>query len=266
MKKIWKFIKIFVILSIICLAIVFYAFKIEPNLLVVNEVVLEINENPQNEMKIVLFSDTHFKTNTSESYTKKIIQKINDEQPDVVMFLGDLIDNQQETPVDIDFLVEALSDINGQKLAIMGNHDYGGGAERTYKEILEKSDFNLLINQSVEIDGITIIGIDDLYFGNPDYSILENIDISSNTLVMLHEGDMIKDLDKNFDMAFSGHSHGGQIAIPILKDIVTPAGAEAYIKGLYEDDKIYVTSGIGTTFINARLFCIPEIVSITLKY
>lgn len=245
------------------MAVLFYAFKIEPIMLIVKEITIEFKENASNEMKIVLFSDTHFKTDTSESYIEKIISKINDQNADVVMFLGDLIDNHEENPVDSDMIIKLFSEIDGEKFAVMGNHDYGGGAERTYKNILVNSDFQILINEAVFVDDIQIIGLDDLIFGKPDYDILIENDYE-NTIIILHEGDMIDNIEGNFDIAFAGHSHGGQIAIPYIKEIIMPKGAEKYINGLYE--KIYVTSGIGTTMIDARLFCPPEIVVVTIKY
>lgn len=227
---------------------------------------LEINQNPQNEMKIVLFSDTHFKSDTRENYIRKIATKINDMQPDVVMFLGDLIDDYTLNPPDTNFIIEQLSRIEGQKFAVMGNHDYGGGAERIYTEIMEKSGFDLLINRSVDVKGLKIVGVDDMIFGKPNYNLLEAYEKTDNVLVMLHEGDMIDDMIGLYDMAFSGHSHGGQIAIPYISEKIMPSGAEKYIKGLYSTEKIYVTSGIGTTNIDARLLCAPEIVVINLKY
>ncbi|MFI3226867.1 MAG: metallophosphoesterase [Clostridia bacterium] len=266
MRKKRKLLRFLFNLAIVCTIIGFYAFKIEPNLLITREIEIEINESPQNELKIVLFSDTHFKEDTSEAYVQNIVDTINEQQGDVVMFLGDLIDDQAKSPVDIDYITQKFSEIDGLKLAIMGNHDYGGNAERTYKEIMSDSDFEILINDIVSVGDITIVGVDDMIFGEPNYDILNQFTNADNVVLMLHEGDMIEDLDKTFDIAFSGHSHGGQIAIPYIKDWIMPAGTRNYVSGLYEEDKIYVTSGIGTTFIDARLFCKPEIVVVTLKY
>lgn len=232
-------------------------------MLIVEEITLEFNDTPQQEIKVLLFSDTHFKSTTSESYIEKIVTKINQQNADIIMFLGDLIDNQSENPVDSSVIIDYFSQIDGEKLAIMGNHDYGGGAEKTYKNILAESGFDLLINEKIQVGDIQIVGLDDMIFGNPDYEILIENE-AENVIIMMHEGDMIDDLAGEFNIGFSGHSHGGQIAIPYIKELIMPKGAENYIKGLYEN--IYVTSGIGTTMIDARLFCMPEIVVVTIKY
>ena len=67
----------------------------------------------------------------------------------------------------------------------------------------------------------------------------------------------------------AGHSHGGQINFPFISDLVLTEGGEKYVKGVYalnESDKLFVTSGIGTTKIDFRLFNIPEIIELNLRY
>lgn len=242
-------------------------FEIEPYNLINSEYDISIN-TAKNEVKIVLFSDTHYKND--DISPKELVKLINKQNPELVFFVGDLIDDYQNNPVDTDDIIKYFTDIDAKygKFAIMGNHDYGGYADKIYKEIMNESGFELLINEALEIDSLNlnIIGLDDLLLGDilDDISHLKKDDMTN--ILLLHEGDEVDLHLENYDFAFSGHSHGGQINLPIIKDYVLPLGAEKYVQGYYENVNLITTSGIGTTKIHARLFVPPEIITINFKY
>lgn len=264
-----KILKLFMPLIFICL-VIFYAFEIEPNLLITTEIEINISNNPTKSVKIVAFSDTHYTADTGLAELNRLVDKINEENADIVVFLGDLIDDQENSPIKTNLITEAFKSIkaNYAKYSIMGNHDYGGYAEQIYKEIMFDSGFNLLINTDSYIDDLNLkfVGIDDYFFGKPDTNMMKMYLEKENIILLTHAGDIVDRCLGTYDLALSGHSHGGQINIPFIRDFVTPDGAEKYVKGYYEEQKIYATSGIGTTKIDARLFNFPEIVAITLNY
>lgn len=265
MKKIFRRCTFFLIL------LIFYGFFIEPKLLIVTTQEIKLTQNYQNELNIVIFADTHYDKNTTYDEILDLVVKINALNPDIVVFLGDLIDNYNESPPDISLIEKGFRGIKTPyKYAIIGNHDYGGGAEQVYKDILDNSDFTLLVNQVKVLNefNIQLIGLDEMLMGEPDLSIITEREGFSN-IILTHEGDIADDIEPNFGVLLSGHSHGGQINLPFIRDYVSPLGAENYIKGLYklnENDYVFTTSGIGTTKIDFRLFNIPEIVDLTLKY
>lgn len=265
MKKILKFI---LLLAIIGVSVIFYMFKIEPLRLVTIYSEISLSSNPQNSVNIVIFSDTHYREGFFE--LDNVVEKINDQNPQLVIFVGDLIDDYKNDPVDKTRIIEAFSKIDASigKYAIMGNHDYGGYADKVYKEVMIESGFNLLINDSEFIDelNINILGMDDSLFGEPFADIAEHYKSGATNILISHEGDVFEDYADYYEFAISGHSHGGQINLPILRDLVLPIGAEKYIRGYYPDSKVYTTSGIGTTQIHARFLVEPEIVAMTLKY
>lgn len=270
MKQIIKKMCLFLLLIIIIIGIfLFYAFKIEPSVIIVKQLTIKANEQAENQVKIVVFSDTHYKECTTEESVKLLVDKINQENPDLVFFLGDLIDDYQNDPIDSKMIVENLKNIKVTtgKYAIMGNHDYGGGAERTYKQIMSDANFNLLINDIsiLETLNLNIIGLDDLIFGNPNLEMIEQLE-NENNIILVHEGDIRDEINNDFYLLFAGHSHGGQIYIKNITEKILPNGSEKYFRGYYEQEKVYVTTGIGTTFINARFLTPPEIVSINFEY
>lgn len=245
-----------------------YAFEIEPNRLVTKYETITLSENAENEINILVFSDTHYRADFFD--VSKHVNEINKNDPDIVFFVGDLIDDYKNDPIDSEKIIEEYSKINAKygKYTIMGNHDYGGYADKVYKEIMQKSGFELIINDSFYIEelNINILGMDDSLLGDEFVNIADFKMENAINILLSHEGDILPNYQEYYDFAVSGHSHGGQINLPYLKNLVLPIGAEEYIRGYYEDDRVYTTSGIGTTKIHARFLVTPEIVSINLKY
>ena len=92
MIKIIKYIfKITILLCLIIGGCLFYAFQIEPYRLTINE--FEINQTSSNQLKIVQFSDTHIKEDFTYQNLDNIVNHINQQDPDIVIFTGDLYDN-----------------------------------------------------------------------------------------------------------------------------------------------------------------------------
>jgi len=234
-KKISKAVSIlFIAIIIFCI----YARFIEPKFLTVHYETLFNNliSKDVDEIKILQFSDTHVSEYFVIEDLENIVSKINEQDPDIVVFTGDLIDqfNDYENKDEINEIWETLSLIKAPfKYAIYGNHDYGGGAESIYKRIMENSGFELLINEKSVLEqyNINIIGMDDSIFGDYDSEIFSDLDKDSYNIVLSHEPDVVDYLlENNINLFLSGHSHGGQINLPIVKSL--PLLAENYTRGL----------------------------------
>lgn len=257
---------------ITCIALIIgYAYFIEPNLLVVKNIKVG-TDKLDNNIKIIFFSDTHIGKLSPDDNLDKIVYEINEINPDIVIFGGDLIDKYHIDKPDTGNIVSKLEKINARygKYAIWGNHDYGGGASKVYKEILEKSGFELLKNASTYIDEINInlIGIDDYLFGNPKLGDT-NKKIGAYNILISHAPDTVDEIDlDNIDYILSGHSHGGQVYIPVLSNYIVPPGARNYLKGEYilsEVSTLFVSSGIGMTQLPLRFLNKPEIINININ-
>lgn len=273
-KKIFTFILITMILAI---SLLVYSIKVEPNMLIakVHNIYLDKNKESEN-IKIVQFTDTQLGEFYSLSQLEKAVDKINEQNPDIVLFTGDLIDKASKYK-DMDKIASIISNINSKlgKYAVWGNHDYGGGGHKYYEYIMTKAGFRILVNETVSIPidkykNITISGLDEVMFGNPDAkSIEKNINSNDINVLMLHEPDLINEFERsNIDLAVAGHSHGGQVALPFIGAIITPPFGEKYTKGFYEINdrtKLYVNSGLGNTKLPFRLMNIPEISVFNIK-
>lgn len=277
MIKIIKYIfKITILLCLIIGGCLFYAFQIEPYRLTINE--FEINQTSSNQLKIVQFSDTHIKEDFTYQNLDNIVNHINQQDPDIVIFTGDLYDNYVKYNDNIN-IINQLQKIKAKyaKIAIWGNRDYGGGASREYENIIENSGWTILKNQNYYISTdndkqILITGLDDSIFSNAKMPDVHHTNYDYQILLS-HEPDTT-DLfsEYRYDLILSGHSHGGQIDIPLLPAISQKAAsstsyASKYTGGMYKlNDKtnLYVNTGIGTTHISARLGVVPEIAVFTI--
>lgn len=225
-------------------------------------------------LKIVHFSDLHYLRVTNKEKLKQIVEEINLINPDIVFFTGDLIDKdfnlnaKEETE-----LIELLSNINSKygKYSIIGNHDHIKEIN-DIENIYNNSNFNLLQNNydiiySPNNDKIFIGGLDTYSYDKADIDktmqyFNENDDITYK-IILLHEPDYTDTILNKYDinLILSGHSHNGQINIPYIKKLFLPYGSKKYYKNHYHinNTDLYISSGIGLSRLNMRLFNKPSI-------
>lgn len=277
-RAIWKLIKFIFTLCIIIVLLaagcIGYARFIEPERLTVKEV-SDISYSMKQPITVAVFGDTHFGFNYDPDDFQKVVDKVNANPPDVLIFAGDLIDNLETYNGDTAMISLKLSEMKANigKYAVFGNHDYGGGAEFKYESIMDAGGFTVLKNEIVTFSqyNLRLIGIDDVLIGYGNPSVANKAPADMYNLVICHEPDIIDSiLDSNTDYMVSAHTHGGQIQIPFVENEFMPAYGEKYIKGEYHLENqnetiVYVTSGLGTARIPARFGAVPELTYITIK-
>jgi len=223
-------------------------------------------------LKIVHFSDLHYGKFLNENKIAKVVTKINQLNPDVIVFTGDLIEDDLEKE-EQEHLISKLSQLEAKlgKYAISGNHDL---EYQYFTEIIEKSGFILLDDKTEliyqqEKKPIIIHGMSsNLEDQDPPkiklnsfYDFLEETE-STYKILILHEPDYIADFNHpDFDLILAGHSHRGQVRLPIIGPIFLPKGAQEYYDEHYQfgNTEMFVSSGIGNSIINFRLFNRPSI-------
>lgn len=272
-----KFIRFILIVILIISCIILYARYIGTTGLKIKNITIKTENiaSSYNNLKIVHFSDLHYKRIMTDEDVTNIIKEINASNPDLVFFTGDLID--RDTKLDEEkkeFLIKSLKYIDPKlgKYVVIGNHDYDKGVEEI-KEIYTKSDFILLDN---EYDIIYNESNDKIFLGGLSTSTYKeaNIDKAMSyfndnedinyKIILMHEPDYIdKILEKyqNINLVLAGHSHNGQVRLPIIGALYTPANAKKYYDEHYKIDNtdLYISSGIGVSRYNFRLFNRPSI-------
>lgn len=235
-----------------------------------NEFSIKTNLNDNfNGLKIIQFSDLHYKKVITEKRIKELINEINKNKPDIAFFTGDLLDKDYKLEnKDINFLITELKKIKTTYgiYAIMGDNDYSN--EEILKNIYLQSNITLLNNESIYIynefnDKIILQGFGS-YLKNFDLnktiSSLEE-DNTTYKISLVHEPDAINDIIKQTNapsLILAGHSLNGSINIPIIKTFLLPNGAKKF-KANKQNKNIYISNGIGVNNINFRLFNTPSI-------
>lgn len=260
---------LFILLVLCGIGMLCYMAFIEPKQWITRHV--EYKGALTKELRVLQFSDTHFKTPLSKQHMEQLVALINQEHVDYLLFTGDLMDNYEKSKELDALLPPYLKQMQASiaKLAIYGNHDIGGGALRIYRSMMEAGGFQVLCNDIYEDpwNGIAFFGIDDPRAGYEDLEFIKQR-LQPMQVLLSHEPDLIARLDHTeMELMLSGHTHGGQIYLPILSRFILPKGGKQYRKGRYEkaNTTIYVSSGIGMTWMPLRFRNVPELIVYHIK-
>lgn len=248
-----------------------YARYIEPNLLIVNREKLE-SSYLQAPLKIVFFGDTHLGEFNDNDQLDRIVAKINAENPDLVIFTGDLIGSSGDFTVNPEAIAQSLGQIQATyaKVAVIGNHEYALLDQYNYEDLMAAGGFTVLVDDWLDITelNVRLLGLDDVYRGNPDTTLTDEALDGSYNILITHEPDIVdKMASDQVQLVLAGHTHGGQISLPYLTEKILPANGKKYVKGLFSigsegQTKLFVTKGTGMTKLPFRFMNVPEIVAI----
>jgi uncharacterized protein len=235
-------------------------------------------------IRIVQLSDFHYDPYFSIVPIRKAVAVVNQLQPDLIVLTGDFITAPLLSSgpfakgtgplLSIEPCAELLGALHCRLgvLAILGNHDIVCGAETVMEALIAKN-IKVLRNASFPLEiaqqRLWFGGVDDVLEGEPDLQrTLQNVPASEATVLLSHEPDFAEDVRRYpVDLQLSGHSHGGQIRLPIVGAPYLPDLGRRFPMGLYNLGrlKLYTNIGLGTIRIPARLNCPPEITLFTLR-
>lgn len=200
---------------------------------------------------IVHLTDIHYRGDRSR--LESIVRTTREQKPDYVFFTGDLVDLMRT-----EHLAEALdllSKVGAPLYGVVGNHDP-----------LDSESLTLFQNAAAATGGAWLMGntkdLGDFVIEGTPYSYGMPPTNGKPRILLCHYpivGDKWK--GQPYDLILSGHSHGGQCRIPGFGPILLPKGVGPYVAGLYDSPagKLYVSRGLGTTAVPARLWCRPEL-------
>jgi len=237
-----------------------------------NQYKFKINKALAGSIKIVAVSDVHLGTVISKSRLNRLINQINNQNPDIVLFAGDVFD-EDIRPILNNGMGEKFTHIKSRLgvFAITGNHEFFGGVEKKVK-YLEEHGVKVLRDSSVMVDSaFYLIGRDDRqakFFTGKDRkslnSLVSNLDKSKPLVLLDHQPYNLQDAASNgIDLQLSGHTHNGQLW-PF--NYITKAIFELSSGHLQKDDThIIVSNGYGTWGPPIRLGSRPEVLVIELE-
>lgn len=239
-------------------------------------------------LRVVLAADLHLGYNIGCAQMEQMVAKINACEPDLVVFAGDIFDNEYEALDDDARLIEILRGIRSRYgvYACYGNHDvaerilagftFGGGekvSDPRMDAFLEKANIRLLRDEAVLIDNSFYL------YGRPDaerpgrgiaqrktpQQLAAGLDPNKPLFVLDHEPRQLQELaDAGVDVDLCGHTHDGQMFPANLIVAMTWENSYGYLKkgGMHN----IVTSGVGLFGPNMRVGTIAEICDITVRF
>ncbi len=228
-------------------------------------------------MRIAQISNLHTAHGTPLWYLRKVIAEVNGLKPDIVLITGDLVTHGLKW-------VEAAADIVGAieapKYAIFGNHDYthsmdtweGEDVATALQRALERRNVTVLRNRAVSIEHpegrLWLVGLEDLWSGRFDAAkAFANVDPNEPTICLSHNPDTVLLLQRYAPQwVLAGHTHGGQIRLPLLGSVVMPLRHKEFDAGFFQvgPTRMYITRGIGFR-VRVRFRCPPEAPIFTLR-
>jgi uncharacterized protein len=194
-----------------------------------------------------------------------------------VALTGDFVTNYGRSPRsaarNILPCAEILSDLQSScgVFACLGNHDYCDPV--FISRSLESRGIAVLRNFAVFVGRgnarLWVAGIEDVLSGSANLSqALQAVPEGAPSILLAHEPDFADETRKySVSLQLSGHSHGGQVRIPLVDSMYLPPLARKYIAGVYRLDNLYLYTncGIGTLYTPVRFNSSPEVSLITLR-
>lgn len=252
-----------------------WGFLIEPNLIRTEKISITATNTPDflKDLKILQISDLHLKEfGLKEEKVLKIIGNI---KPDFIFITGDIVDWTTRDFQGLEKFSEGLSNGYRDKIfVVFGNHDHRNNKFKTLRKVLEENGIVILDNESKKIEAggesFYLIGVDDPHLGYDDINkAAAGVEENSFKILLAHSPEIFRKItDKKINLVLAGHTHGCQVGIPVLCDLVIPLNYDKkYKRGLFEENStyLYVNRGIGETLLPFRLNAPPEITIINFK-
>jgi uncharacterized protein len=232
-----------------------------------------------NGFTIALLSDFHFDPYFSVHPLRAAVPMVNDLRPDLIALTGDFVTlpevgDEKKAAHGADPCARILREMKAPHglWAVLGNHDeYTDPAYVT--RALEAENIRVLVNHSeaIERDGarIWLAGVNDVLAGTADLpKTLSRVPAAEAVVLLAHEPDFADEAARfPIDLQLSGHSHGGQVRLPLLPPLYLPDLGRKYFWGKYRVGRLnlYTNAGLGTVMVPVRWNCPPEITLLTLR-
>lgn len=293
-KQVAAVILLAIFVSLIALG---YSYFIEPRRLVIKSSEIRIAkwDRAFDGLKVLAISDIHGGSNgVDEVKIRRLVELTNAQQPDLIVLLGDYVSQTGPRGTDgrraLKMPIETIaSNLRGLKaslgvFAVLGNHD-GWHGDAEIADALSAAGIRVLNGDIaiVERNGgkLRILGLKDQMniktwepFNDSARQLLAPTEGQGDVLVLEHSPDVAPiingpvPISKDLRLMLSGHTHGGQVWLPILGRPIVPSGyGQKFAAGHTKENglDIFVTTGVGTSILPFRFMVPPEIAVLTIR-
>lgn len=262
-----------------------YGLAVEPHWFRITRRRISIRDLPSslNGLRIVQLTDIHHGPWLALGYVRQVVDAANALAPDLICLTGDYV---HKSPAYIEPVIGELARLHAKigTVAVLGNHDWWEDGPLVRQELIRAG--IAVIDNARRIltpdgklaadaaEGLAITGVGDLWEGQPDYqAALAGLPQTMPRLLLAHNPDCAEaraliHSGLRVDLMLSGHTHGGQVAIPFLGSPGIPSAyGEKYARGLVEGPvcPVFVCRGIGMTVLPLRFGAFPEIAVLELR-
>ncbi|HYO63470.1 MAG TPA: metallophosphoesterase [Pyrinomonadaceae bacterium] len=222
--------------------------------------------------RVAQLTDVHHSRLVSIAEVRRVVELTNAARPDLVALTGDYVTSRRRY---VGPCAEALGRLEAPHgaWAVLGNHDHYVGGELMARA-LRRAGVNVLENANTTLrrggDELQLAGVDDWGWGKADWArALGGLNRSRPSVLLSHEPAVL-DLPetRGLSLILSGHTHGGQVSLPLVGAPVSYAWKEfRYLRGLYEREgtRLYVSRGTGVVGLPLRFGARPEIAVLRLR-
>ncbi|TAK12547.1 MAG: metallophosphoesterase [Anaerolineae bacterium] len=255
-----------------------YGFGLEPGWIDVSRLTLALPRLPAvfEGLRLAHLTDLHLDDWMTDDRLASIVDLTNREAPDAVLLTGDYITGIRDIATRLPALTEQLARLNPPLgvFAVLGNHDHWTDA-RAVRGALESAGVLELRNRAHRLgragQALYVCGVDDYWERYADLDrVMGGLPDAACAILLSHEPDFadISAATGRFDLQLSGHSHGGQVALPFVGPLILPTYAEKYPSGLYQVGRMwqYTSRGLGMVEPRVRFNCRPELALLTLTH
>lgn len=265
----------FILISILAL----WAFWIEPSSLKVSMTRIKVPHWSKqcNNLKIVVLADLHVGSPFNGiGNLGKIVRVTNTLDPDLILLTGDYVIHKVKggTFIKPEQIAHELKKLKAKLgvFAVLGNHDWWHSAFKI-KRAMKDEGITLLENTAIKLNkqhcDFWLAGISDYWGGHYDINkALSAVPETAPVIAFTHNPDIFYELPSRISITFAGHTHGGQVNLPLFGRIIVPSRYDDKLAiGHIEENgrNIFVSSGIGTSILPVRFRVPPEISTVLLE-
>lgn len=218
-------------------------------------------------LRIAQVTDVHLYEQAYGPGAERVVEAVHRLKPDVVVLTGDIVEQQRL----LDVLTRFAADVRGTRatVATFGNWEYWGRIrEAPLARAYERAGVQLLLNDTaaVHVDGgtLNLVGLDDPRAGFPDLDgALAKAGPADAAIWLVHAPAWVDTVPRTVPppaAILAGHTHGGQVRLPVGPPLLLPKASGRFVSGWYRDTvaPLYVSRGVGASVLRARLNCPPE--------
>lgn len=215
-------------------------------------------------IRIVQMTDFHISNRFDWAFFHECVASIRLLDPDVLLLTGDFVDKSQQTSS----IIANFKNLPGKfgVFATLGNHDYWSGSDAV-SHALEHCGIHVISGKCKWIyplpDTPVMICGHDMPWGEGISKKILSDNPATPKIVLCHTPDEIFTLlESDVELVFSGHLHGGQWRVPFLGPLIAPSVHGRLFDfghSIFGKTNLFISAGIGTTFIPVRINCPPEI-------